>query len=194
MTTRFRRRSGPAVPLPRPRMMLGDTHNTEDLQPRRGYNRNRMMADQVRIPSAAASRRIWRPSAASRRSPRQKPKVLFCRAHAHQEVAAHRHHLVEHARRLQISDAIVDYYFNKKKLAYTCSSAHEPVCLMLDELQDWDATWYWATTAVRTRPSNGASATAIRARCCCRAKPSPANENVVLGNIRELAGGRSSIC
>ena len=37
----------------------------------------------------------------------------------------------------QISDAVVDYYF-EKKLAYTyIKRVQEPVCLMLDEANDW---------------------------------------------------------
>lgn len=71
--------SGPASA---PTNDVWDTHNTEDLQkPRRGYNRNRMMADQVRI-LCGSVRRIWRPSAASRRSPRQKPKSSLSSARA----------------------------------------------------------------------------------------------------------------
>ena len=87
--------SGPASA---PTNDVWDTHNTEDLQkPRRGYNRNRMMADQVRILCGPGGSGDLQPHLAD--LPGRSQKVL-CRAHAHQEVAAHRHHLVEHARRL----------------------------------------------------------------------------------------------
>ena len=37
----------------------------------------------------------------------------------------------------QFSDAIVDYYFNKKLAYYYLRRVQEPVCIMVDEPQDW---------------------------------------------------------
>jgi beta-mannosidase len=37
----------------------------------------------------------------------------------------------------QFSDAIVDYYFNKKLAYYYIRRVQQPVCLMVDEPQDW---------------------------------------------------------
>jgi beta-mannosidase len=37
----------------------------------------------------------------------------------------------------QFSDAIVDYYFNKKLAYYYIRRVHEPICVMVDEPKDW---------------------------------------------------------
>ncbi len=37
----------------------------------------------------------------------------------------------------QFSDAIVDYYFNKKLAYYYIRRVQQPVCVMVDEPQDW---------------------------------------------------------
>ena len=54
-------------------------------------------------------------------------------------MAQHRPDLVECHGRLAavLLDAIVDYYFNKKLAYYYIRRVQQPVCLMVDEPQDW---------------------------------------------------------
>ena len=91
----------------------------------------------------------------------------------------------------QISDAIVDYYFNKK-LAYTwLKRVHEPVCLMLDELQDWGRNAVLGNDSRQDKTVEWSVRNGDSGEVLLQGKTlSPANENVVLGNIRELAGAQ----
>ena len=40
----------------------------------------------------------------------------------------------------QISDAVVDYYFDKKLAFYYIKTSQQPFCLMMDELERWGST------------------------------------------------------
>ena len=167
-----------------------DTHNTEDLRNvRRGYNRNDLMADQVRILAGRVPDTLEEFSRLSQISQAEAKKFFVERTR-----------ILKGARTgiiwwnmldgwPQISDAIVDHSF-RKKLAYTwLRRVHVPVCLMLDETRDWghdvvlgndsrkDAEVDWRVEDGETGEVLLQGHTRSRA-----------NENAVVGNLRELAG------
>ena len=167
-----------------------DTHNTEDLRNvRRSYNRNDLMADQVRILAGRVPDTLEEFSRLSQISQAEAKKFFVERTR-----------ILKGARTgiiwwnmldgwPQISDAIVDHSF-RKKLAYTwLRRVHVPVCLMLDETRDWghdvvlgndsrkDAEVDWRVEDGETGEVLLQGHTRSRA-----------NENAVVGNLRELAG------
>jgi beta-mannosidase len=91
----------------------------------------------------------------------------------------------------QISDAIVDYYY-EKKLAYTwLKRVHTPVCLMVDELYDWGHDVVLGNDGrtdymVKWSVEDGDTGEVLLSG----ETKSPANENVVVGNFREFAGAQ----
>lgn len=181
--------SGPASA---PTNDVWDTHNTEDLQkPRRGYNRNRMMADQVRILCGSVPADLETFSRISQISQAEAKKFFVERT----RIKKWRRTGIIWWNMLdgwpQISDAIVDYYFNKK-LAYTwLKRVHEPVCLMLDELQDWGRNVVLGNDSRQDKTVEWSVRNGDSGEVLLQGKTlSPANENVVLGNIRELAGAQ----
>lgn len=167
-----------------------DTHNTDYLKnAHRSYNRNQLMADQVQILTGAVPNDLETFSRLSQISQAEAKKFF-----------------VERTRILkgkrtgiiwwnmidgwpQISDAIVDYYFSKK-LAFTwLKRVHEPVCLMMDELRDWGHDVVLGNDSleshtVRWEITDGEAGEVLLSG----ETYSPANENVTVGNIRELAG------
>lgn len=181
--------SGPASA---PTNDVWDTHNTEDLQkPRRGYNRNRMMADQVRILCGSVPADLETFSRISQISQAEAKKFFVERT----RIKKWRRTGIIWWNMLdgwpQISDAIVDYYFNKK-LAYTwLKRVHEPVCLILDELQDWGRNVVLGNDSRQDKTIEWSVRNGDSGEVLLQGKTlSPANENVVLGNIRELAGAQ----
>ncbi len=89
----------------------------------------------------------------------------------------------------QISDAIVDYYF-VKKLAFTwLKRVHASVCLMMDELRDWGHDVVLSNDSredkhVAWRVEDGETGRLLLSG----ETDSKANENTLLGTVRELAG------
>ena len=167
-----------------------DTHNTDYLMnvPRR-YDRNQLMADQIAILLGNVPQDLETFSLVSQFSQAEAKKFFVERTR------------IQKWRRTgiiwwnmldgwpQISDAIVDYYF-VKKLAFTwLKRIHTPICLMMDELRDWghdivlsndsrrDALVTWHIEDGETGKELLAGETM-----------SKANENAILGTIRELAG------
>lgn len=114
------------------------THSTANrLNAPPGYDRNKLMANQVRLLFGQMPQDIDTFSALSQISQAEAKKFFIERA----RVKKWRRTGIIWWNMLdgwpQISDAVVDYFFRKKRaFDYICRS-QRPVCLMMDELQDW---------------------------------------------------------
>lgn len=89
----------------------------------------------------------------------------------------------------QIPDAVVDYYFSPKIAYYYLKRIHTPVCLMMDESEDWKHR------VVLANDSNTSCAVSYVIRdgeteeiLASGTKHSPANENVELGPLPSVPG------
>jgi len=112
-------------------------HNTEYTAHSRGYDRNRLMADQVKILFGEEPDTLEEFSFLSQCSQAEAKKFFIERAR------------MKKWRRTgiiwwnlldgwpQISDAVVDYYFDKKRAYDVIKRVQRPLCLMMDELCDW---------------------------------------------------------
>ena len=167
-----------------------NTHDTDYLpHGERGYNRNRLMADQVKILFG------W------------EPEDLETFSRLSQIVQAEAKKFFVERTRIkkwrrtgiiwwnmldgwpQISDAVVDYYFVKKRAFDYIRRVQQKTCVMLDELSDWghdvilgnDSREAFEVTYQITDGDTGEVLLQGEAH-------SPANENVKLGNLRILAG------
>jgi len=91
----------------------------------------------------------------------------------------------------QISDAVVDYYFTKKLAYHYIRRVQRPICLMLDELVDWTHAIVLGNDScesktVAWRVEDGDTGETLLSGVT----RSPANENVTVGSIREMAGAQ----
>ena len=89
----------------------------------------------------------------------------------------------------QISDAVVDYYFTKKLAYHYIRRVQRPVCLMMGELEDWTRAVVLGNDSrfgahVEWRVEDGDTGRALLEGETF----SPANENVTVGQLREMAG------
>lgn len=167
-----------------------DTHDT-DYMPKggRGYNRNQLMADQVKIMFGSVPDNLEDFSFLSQIVQAEAKKFFIERT----RVKKWRRTGIIWWNMLdgwpQISDAIVDYYFVKKRAFSYIKRVQEPVCVMLDELADWghavilgnDSREGADVAYTLTDADTGEVLLSGRAY-------SPANENVSLGALRVLAG------
>ncbi len=167
-----------------------DTHNTENLDTkRRGYNRNDLMADQVRILIGDTPDNLPEFSRVSQISQAEAKKFFVERTRIKKgaRTGIIWWNMIDGWP--QISDAIVDYYYDKK-LAYTwLKRVHAPICVMMDELRDWGHDVVLGNDSrkdveVTYRVEDGDTGEVLLEGKAL----SKANQNLVLGNIRELAG------
>ena len=167
-----------------------DTHNTDYLpRGKRGYNRIQLMHDQVDLYFGGVPEDLETFSRLSQIVQAEAKKFFIERTR------------LKKWRRTgiiwwnmidgwpQISDAVVDYYYAKKLAYHYIKRVQRPVCLMMDELVDWthdvvlgndsrtacDVTWRVEDGETREILLQGRT-------------HSPANENVLLGRIREMPG------
>ena len=89
----------------------------------------------------------------------------------------------------QISDAVVDYYFTRKRAFEYIRRAQRPLCLMLDELRDWTHAIVLGNDGsfsgpVRWRVVDGDTGRVLRAGLV----EVQANENAVVGEMRVQPG------
>ncbi|MBO4883697.1 MAG: glycoside hydrolase family 2 [Clostridia bacterium] len=167
-----------------------DTHDTDYLpKGRRGYSRVRLMHDQVRIFFGEAPEEL----------------AAFCRLSQIVQAEAKKFFIertrIKKWRRTgiiwwnmidgwpQISDAVVDYYYAKKLAYHYIRRVQRPICLMMDELVDWTHAVVLGndsrdSRAVSWRIEDGDTGEVILSGETL----SPANENVTVGSIREMAG------
>ena len=91
----------------------------------------------------------------------------------------------------QISDAVVDYYYAKKLAYHYIRRVQRPVCLMMDELVDWSHAVVLGNDSrdsrvVSWRVEDGETGKTLASGETL----SPANENVTVCSVRELAGAQ----
>lgn len=167
-----------------------DTHNTDYLpHGPRHYNRIGLMDDQVRILFGSVPQDLEQFSLLSQISQAEAKKFFVERTR------------VKKWRRTgiiwwnmidgwpQISDAVVDYYYDKKLAYYYIKRAQQDVCLILDEHVDWghdvylcnDGSW---SGRVEYSIVDGESGEVLLSGAC----DSAANQTVRVGNLRVLPG------
>ncbi len=167
-----------------------DAHNTDYL-PRgaRGYNRIRLMHDQVAIYFGGVPEDLETFSLLSQIVQAEAKKFFIERTR------------MKKWRRTgiiwwnmidgwpQISDAVVDYYYAKKLAWHYIRRSQRPVCLMMDELVDWTHSVILGNDSNISHTVAWSVEDGETGEILLSGKTfSPANENVTLGSIREMAG------
>lgn len=165
-------------------------HNTDYLPfGARGYDRIALMQDQVDILFGQVPRGIERFARLSQISQAEAKKFFIERT----RLKKWRRTGVIWWNMLdgwpQISDAVVDYYHARKLAYYYIKRVQRPIAVIMDELVDWThEVWLCndSRTDARVRYSieDGDTGEVLLSG----EKLSPANENVSLGHVRELAG------
>lgn len=115
-----------------------DTHNTENIRRgRRGYNRNELMGDQVKILFGEVPAALDRFALASQISQAEAKKffIEMVRLKKWRRTGVIWWNLLDAWP--QFSDAVVDYYFTKKLAYHYIKRVQRPVCLMMGELERW---------------------------------------------------------
>lgn len=167
-----------------------DTHNTDYIRwGRRGYNRIQLMQDQVDILFGAVPEKLADFAKLSQITQAEAKKFFIERTR------------IKKWRRTgiiwwnmidgwpQISDAVVDYYHQKKLAYYYIKRVQQPIAVLMDELRDWGHDVYLCNDSrtdsmVKYRITDGDTGEMYMEGETF----SPANENVKLGQIHELAG------
>ena len=164
-------------------------HSTEHRPYVRGYDRNGLMQDQVRILFGRLPDTLEEFSFLSQAVQAEAKKLFIERT----RIGKWRRTGVIWWNLLdgwpQISDAVVDYYFVKKRAFDAIRRAQRPLCLMLDELRDWTQDIVLGNDGpfagqVRWRVVDGDSGRTLRAGLY-EARP---NENAVVGSLRVQPG------
>lgn len=172
-----------------------DTHNT-DYMPKggRAYNRNQLMADQVRIMFGVVPDDLKEFALLSQVVQAEAKKFFIERT----RIKKWRRTGIIWWNMLdgwpQISDAVVDYYFVKKRAFDYIRRVQEPICVMMDELVDWghavilgnDSRMDADVSYVLTDADTKEVLLSGRAH-------SPANKNIDLGTVRVFAGEKRLI-
>ena len=167
-----------------------DTHNTDYLpRGRRGYNRIRLMHDQVSIVFGRVPENIETFSILSQIVQAEAKKFFIERTR------------IKKWRRTgiiwwnmidgwpQISDAVVDYYYAKKLAYHYIKRVQRPICLMMDELTDWTHDVVLGNDSREAHMVKWSVEDGETGEILLKGETlSPANENVVLGTIREMSG------
>lgn len=167
-----------------------DTHNTDYIRfRRRGYNRIGLMQDQVELLFGQVPEDLETFAKLSQISQAEAKKFFIERTR------------IKKWRRTgiiwwnlldgwpQISDAVVDYYF-VKKLAYEyIKRVQQPIAVLMDELQDWGHAVWLCNDSRESRMVSYKVWNGDTGEVYLEGETlSPANENVKMGVIRELAG------
>ena len=167
-----------------------DAHST-DYMPRggRGYNRIQLMQDQVDLLFGQVPQDLETFARLSQISQAEAKKFFIERT----RIKKWRRTGVIWWNMLdgwpQISDAVVDYYYAKKLAYYYIKRVQQPIAVMMDELVDWGHQVVLGNDSRESKLVRYEIKDGDTGEICLQGeKLSPANENVVLGNIRELAG------
>ena len=172
-----------------------DTHDTDYLlKGQRGYNRNILMADQVRIMFGKVPDTLDEFALLSQCVQAEAKKFFIERT----RIKKWRRTGIIWWNMLdgwpQISDAVVDWYFTKKRAFDYIRRVQEEVCVMVDELSGWE---YGVILGNDSREAHDVEyelydgetgETLLKGK-----EHSPANENVRLGGLRIPAGDRRLI-
>lgn len=167
-----------------------ETHATSNLQlfPRY-YSRNKLMADQVDILFGSVPDSLEEFALLSQVSQAEAKKFFIERT----RIKKWRRTGIIWWNMLdgwpQISDAVVDYYYAKKRAFHYIKRVQRPICVMMDELRDWDHEVILGNDSresrkVTYRVEDGDTGEVVMEGSVM----SPANENVSLGHVRVHAG------
>ena len=172
-----------------------NTHDTDYLpKGERGYNRNRLMADQVAIMFGSVPDDLETFSKLSQIVQAEAKKFFIERT----RIKKWRRTGIIWWNMLdgwpQISDAVVDYYFVKKRAFDYIRRVQQKVCIMVDELADWEYAVVLGNDSresfdVKYHLYDGDTGETYMQS----AVRSPANENVKLGGIRMFIGEKRLI-
>ncbi len=166
-----------------------DTHNTDNLlNVPRGYNRNQLMADQVAILAGGVPEDLPTFSALSQLSQAEAKKFFVERTRLKKwrRTGILWWNLIDGWP--QISDAVVDYY-HVKKLAFTwLKRVMAPLCLLMDEREDWGRAIVLGNDSRTAYDVDWQVEDEDGTVMLAGHDHSPANENVTVGSLRELAG------
>lgn len=155
----------------------------------RGYDRNQLMADQVRILFGSLGDSLEEFAYRSQVSQAEAVKFFIERA----RLKKWRSTGVIWWNMLdgwpQISDAVVDYYFEKKRAFDSIARVQRPICLMMDELRDWSHRVVLGNDGrvsrlVSYEVRDGETGEIVLSG----ERVFPANENTCVGEVRVLAG------
>lgn len=166
------------------------THDTDYLpKGQRGYDRNVLMAEQVQILFGYEPDTLEEFSLLSQVSQAEAKKFFIERT----RIKKWRRTGIIWWNMLdgwpQISDAIVDYYFTKKRAFNYVKRVQRPVCLMMDELVDWTHAVVLGNDSRTPHEVDFRVEDADTGKTVLEGRAhSPANENVCVGEIRVLAG------
>lgn len=165
-------------------------HNSEyRLAYKRGYDRNELMANQVRIMFGKMPETLEEFSLLSQFTQAEAVKFFIERT----RIRKWRRTGIIWWNMLdgwpQISDAVVDWYFTKKRAFQAIARVQTPVCVMLDEHEAWG---HDVILGNDSRESAAVTYRLIDAdtleTLLSGESLSPANENVSLGSVRILTG------
>lgn len=168
-----------------------DAHNTEyTLYIRdRGYDRNQLMVDQVRDMFGVRCRDLKQLAALSQISQAEAKKFFIeqTRLKKWRKTGIIWWNMLDCWP--QISDAVVDYYFQKKLAFYYIKRAQQPVCLICGEPKDWHHDVYVCNDsnedAQLTYTVKDGESGEMLLRGEVRSK---ANENIPIGRFKTYSG------
>ena len=168
-----------------------DTHNTDYLRwEPRGYNRNELMAEQVRILFGYEPGDLETFSLASQISQAEAKKffIEMVRTKKWRRTGIIWWNLLDGWP--QISDAVVDYYFDKKLAYHYIKRSMSDVCIMLEEAPDRFHNAVLANDSRKTVLVKYTVEDGETGDVCLQGEAlSPANENISLGSCRYDPGG-----
>lgn len=168
------------------------THDTDYLpHGERGYNRNQLMADQVQVLFGSVPETLEEFSLLSQISQAEALKFFIERTRIHKwrRTGIIWWNMLDGWP--QISDAIVDYYFRKKRAYQTVCRAQWPVLIAADEHAGWEHAIYLLNDGresyeVTYVVKDGDTGEVLLSG----AERSPANENLRLGAVRVIPASR----
>lgn len=168
------------------------THDTDYLpHGERGYNRNQLMADQVQVLFGLVPETLEEFSLLSQISQAEALKFFIERTRIHKwrRTGIIWWNMLDGWP--QISDAIVDYYFRKKRAYQTVCRAQWPVLIAADEHAGWEHAIYLLNDGresyeVTYVVKDGDTGEVLLSG----AERSPANENLRLGAVRVIPASR----
>ena len=167
-----------------------DTHNTDYLPfGQRGYNRIQLMHDQVDILFGEVPQDLETFARLSQISQAEAKKFFIERT----RIKKWRRTGIIWWNMLdgwpQISDAVVDYYHAKKLAYYYIKRVQQPIAVLMDELVNWDHKVLLCNDSRESRMVHYRIADGDTGEVYLEGERlSPANENVQIGSIREMAG------
>ena len=170
-----------------------DTHNTDYLlaEPRH-YNRNELMAKQVRLLFGNVPESLGEFVAASQICQAEALKFFIenVRLSKWEKTGIIWWNLIDCWP--EFSDAVVDYYFNKKLAYHYVKRVMEPVCIMMSELRDMEHRVYVGNDSLQDIMINYSVCDGVTGKEMLSGSVlSKANENTCIGAVTAREGQRN---